>query len=113
MYPFIYLSNDGIWELEGEGKIHTKGHHLEKELSAKKVRGGFTEEIYSILMQNPTLITAIAQDLLEQNFPDSMHEDILAWLAFSCNLARLKEIQNSAEEFSRLTSIFKWIEERW
>lgn len=90
MYPFIYLCNDGIWELEGEGQINTKGHYSEKELSKKNVRGGFTEEIYSMLLQNPTLITANAQDLLEQNFPDSMHEDILGMVGLQLQFSRVK-----------------------
>ena len=33
--------------------------------------------MYEVLRQNPHLLQAIAQDLLQANFPDSLHNDIL------------------------------------
>lgn len=90
MYPFINLSNDGIWELQGEGEIHTKGHYSEKELSDRKIKGGFTEKVYSALLQNPILVTDIIQNLLAQNFPDSMHEDILSMVGLQMQFNKIK-----------------------
>jgi putative restriction endonuclease len=90
MYPFIYLSNDGIWELQGKGAIDTKGYYSEKELSDRKIKGGFTKEVYALLLQNPILITDIAQDLLAQNFPDLMHEDILNMVGLQIQFSKTK-----------------------
>lgn len=39
--------------------------------------GGFTEEIYMMLSKDRKLIRELASILLEQNFPEIIHEDIL------------------------------------
>lgn len=106
MYPFIYLSNDGIWELQGEEKIHTKGHYSDKELSAQKIRGGFNEEIYSMLLNNPRLLTDVAQNILEQNFPSSMHEDILSTVGIQLNFT--PKIKRTPEFRTRILRVYEY-----
>lgn len=106
MYPFIYLSNDGIWELEGEGEIHTKGHYSEGELKEKNVRGGFPEQIYKILLHDPKLLTDIAQDLLEQHFPETLHEDILSMAGLQLQFG--SQVKRNPQFRSRILQAYEY-----
>ena len=79
-YPFWRLQQDGIWELQGpEHVVPRQSNHDAKksELLKYKVSGGFPEPIYHVLRHHPRLLVEIAADLLERNFPESIHEDIL------------------------------------
>ena len=79
-YPFWRLQNDGIWQLQSaDGISKTTIEDISKgELLKCNVLGGFTQEIYDFIHSNPKLLHQIAQDLLEKNFPASIHEDILS-----------------------------------
>ena len=72
-YPFTYLVNDGFWVLD-QPLDTTKGYSVQ---ALRDVKGGFSDEVYNLLKNNPLLIKQIAQTILESNFPESMHEDIL------------------------------------
>jgi len=79
-YPFWRLQNDEIWELSNiENVTARKGNTDAKksELVKFNVHGGFTKEIYQFLKDNPNVISEISLEILENNFPNSMHEDIL------------------------------------
>ena len=79
-YPFWRLQQDGIWELQGaEHVVPRQSNHDAKksELLKYAVHGGFPAPIYTVLRDHPRLLVEIAADLLERNFPESIHEDIL------------------------------------
>jgi putative restriction endonuclease len=79
-YPFWRLQNNGIWQLRGAEKVKVRksGTDAKKsELLRYNVQGGFTKEIYADVATDHKLIAEIAEDLLEANFPASIHEDIL------------------------------------
>jgi putative restriction endonuclease len=79
-FPFWRLQNDGIWQLQHvDGiKTTTSGDVSKKELLKRNVVGGFKQEIYDIVYNDPNLLHKIAQELLENSFPTSIHEDILS-----------------------------------
>lgn len=81
VYPFWYLQNDGVWELDGaeglmvrEGK---SGEPTKSSLLAAGTSGGLTPSIFSDISSDPRLLWDIAGDLLEAHFPESLHEEIL------------------------------------
>lgn len=73
-HPFVRLKNDGIWELNTS---IVKNEFSSKLLLANNVLGGFTEEIYQLLLNNPKLIEDLAHIILIQHFPETFHQDIL------------------------------------
>lgn len=85
-YPFIRLSNDGIWELTGKNIIDPKQDWSDQVLLNNDTYGGFTEEIYSMLSKDRKLIRELASILLEQNFPETIHEDILSEIGLDMEL---------------------------
>lgn len=80
-HPFWYLKNDGIWEVSKEtGMVSRKGKKnepLKRELIRYQVYGGFPEPIYKKILEDRLLLIDLAEQTLELNFPESLHEDIL------------------------------------
>ncbi|AHF06016.1 restriction endonuclease [Desulfitobacterium metallireducens DSM 15288] len=72
--PFVRLANDGIWELNTSVK---RDDIKDSWLMKHQVVGGFNDEVYSILNGNDGLIREIAEIVLNNHFPDTIHEDIL------------------------------------
>lgn len=79
-FPFWRLQNDGIWQLQHTEEIKTtsSGDASKKELLKHNVSGGFKPEIYDFIHSDSKLLHQLAQDILERNFPNSIHEDILS-----------------------------------
>jgi putative restriction endonuclease len=80
-HPFWYLRNDGIWKVSKEtGMVSRKGKKnepLKRELIRYQVSGGFTEPIYQKIIEDRSLLIDLAEQTLEFNFPESLHEDML------------------------------------
>ena len=80
LYPFWYLKNDGLWEHKNVENIQFRKGKPEPRKSALiecNVHGGFKEEIYDVLLSDKKLITELASLVLEKNFPESIHEDLI------------------------------------
>lgn len=85
-YPFWRLQNDGnFWEIpEREKAIAARGARIrtgdvpKNVLIEVKANAGFSLEAHQVLQQNQDLVFHIATCLLEEQFPPSTHEDILA-----------------------------------
>lgn len=75
-YPFGRLVNDKIWEVENYDYLDktTSGDLYRSELIDKKIRGGFTPEIYEKLISKPDLILEISKSLLHQYIPPENHQ---------------------------------------
>ena len=87
-YPFHRLRGDGIWELDNENlapyngsKDYSRAYFIEHEIS-----GGFNSEIYDALCGNQRLVSRIVLQLLSQNFPTTLHEDILIAVGIGLSL---------------------------
>lgn len=86
-FPFIRLSNDGgIWELTGNQIINTTKDWTDRELITNNTSGGFTEEVYELLQKDKRLIAELASIILKQNFPDTLHEDILTQVGLDLDM---------------------------
>lgn len=76
-YPFYHLASDGIWEFSVPGSFRIAGSPSGRFLLDNNVSGGFSEDVYAALMDNPGLIRTIASNVLNDSFPTSMHSEIL------------------------------------
>jgi putative restriction endonuclease len=80
-YPFWRLQNDGIWELANSEYVEKRAGNNDakkSELLKYGVSGGFKQDVYHALASDRNLLRTAASQLLESNFPDSYHEDILS-----------------------------------
>ncbi len=77
--PFWHLQTDGFWELEN---VNLPTERIGSASVKKKIlidadaHGGLSPEFYNGI-QNPHVAAEAIRILLERNFPDSAHEDIL------------------------------------
>ncbi len=79
-YPFWRLQNDDIWILQNAEKTKTRRSNtdaLKSDLLKFNVKGGFPDKIYQMLKNNHKLVFEIVRQLLDDNFPESIHSDIL------------------------------------
>lgn len=83
--PFWRLINDNVWELYNAENVQTSSQNspVKSDLLKYEVQGGFTEEIYHAISSSSSLFSDIAKHLLVENFPDTIHEDILQTLGLN------------------------------
>ncbi|OXS64605.1 putative restriction endonuclease [Bacillus sp. V-88] len=72
--PFVRLKRDGIWLLDKEINAKSPSN---RQLMADEVAGGFTPEVYKLLKNDLRLVQEIAHIILENHFPETIHQDIL------------------------------------
>lgn len=83
-YPFWNLQRDSIWEVPERAALLTaiEGRKRQKDipraiLHAHRAHGGLTEAIYARLQDDAQLVHRIAGRLLNDNFPATVHDEIL------------------------------------
>ena len=78
-YPFWRLRNDEVWEIPNADNIGetANGDALISDLVYYNASGGFLEEIAEQFLNDSRLVSEVIQTLLYNNFPYSIHEDIL------------------------------------
>ena len=84
-YPFWRLQHDGIWEVPNSQHLIRRRSHPDKghadakksELLKYDISGGFQETIYDSLRKDKRLIGEVTNIILQNNFPETMHQDIL------------------------------------
>ena len=99
-YPFWRLKNDNVWDIEGGEKIkeNKSGDVKKSDLIKSNIKGGFKREIYERLRKDNQLFYAIVQEILNANFPSSIHEDILQGVGIDITTGKiLKKILRDPE----------------
>lgn len=76
-FPFIRLANDSLWQFNKPDLLNTKQDYTSKYLQANDVQGKFPDEVVQQLIAKPDLLCKIAELILAQNFPETLHQDIL------------------------------------
>tara|TARA_R100000789_G_scaffold98887_1_gene103809 strand:- start:6709 stop:7587 length:879 start_codon:yes stop_codon:yes gene_type:complete len=77
-YPFVRLANDksNIWWVEPYQK-NASGDLSLVEARDRRLQAGFSDDVLTAFKADPKLIDNVALNLLERNFPPSLHQDIL------------------------------------
>jgi putative restriction endonuclease len=78
--PFWRLQRDGVWTVQAPADLPLKKGDAIPRVTAMRspeVRGGFSPEVRAALTADPELVARIATRILEQHFPESIHQDIL------------------------------------
>ena len=80
--PFWRLRGDGIWEVKYDGVIRetSSGGAYVTDLRKCNAEGSFSKEVVQEIKNNPDVVRQAAQKLLDEHFPESLHQDILETL---------------------------------
>ena len=88
-YPFWRLQNDGLWELDNTEHVKTRKGNTDakkSDLLRYNVSGGFPNAIHEKLSKNKLLTAELVGNLLSENFPGTLHEDILLAVGIDLSL---------------------------
>jgi putative restriction endonuclease len=85
-YPFWYLKNDDVWEVNVEFDKGAGSSGLKRELLEQDAEGSLTRDVLEALDADTTLAGKIAHRLLEGHFPQSYHSDILDRVGLNAGL---------------------------
>ncbi|MCF6136529.1 phosphorothioated DNA-binding restriction endonuclease [Pseudalkalibacillus berkeleyi] len=85
--PFVRLTNDGIWSLNKsiEPKNIRNNYLMKNDLV-----GGFNPVVIQLLNRNPKLLEELADKILHEHFPQSIHEDILMAVGLEVGVKKRK-----------------------
>jgi putative restriction endonuclease len=100
-YPFWRLQQDGVWNIEGAEEISTNssGDPSVTELQQRNPMAGFPDEICSALKKDKRTAYSIVRILLDENFPSSIHEDILQSVGINLNTEPRSESRQRSPDF--------------
>lgn len=79
-YPFWRLQKDGLWVVRTDRPLRLRQGNDDPprtELRDANARGSFDADTMQDLLDRPEAIAEAAQQLLEDNFPETIHQDIL------------------------------------
>lgn len=79
-YPFWHLQRDDLWSVSADGELERRRGSTGVKKSAlleKNAVGRLTMEVEEILLAAPGNVGMVAKKLLDENFPETLHEDIL------------------------------------
>lgn len=78
-YPFWHLRSSALWDIPKQETIPTQsGSASRKYLREQNIEGGFSKEAFTLLQANPHLVNKASHILLEDNFPPTYYDDLLA-----------------------------------
>jgi putative restriction endonuclease len=74
-YPFHHLTSDGLWEVRTDSGAGSPGA-VKGQLLAGNAVGALAADLLADLSAEPWLIPRLARQLLDTNFPTTLHADI-------------------------------------
>jgi putative restriction endonuclease len=76
-YPFFHLTRDnGLWEVQGVPLVNSSGSPSRQQLIQSKAVGRLNADFAKALLDSPALMVQVVRQLLDSNFPGSLHTDI-------------------------------------
>lgn len=102
VYPFWRLRGDGLWEVEQADRFveNASGDVRVSELNERDPAAGLTPEVWQELREHPALAHQAVQILLDDNFPPSLHEDLL----LAVGMPTTDSVSEAAPEYEEVTT---------
>ena len=75
-YPFFYLQNDGLWQLDATLELAPGRSPSAGQLRSASAVGRLPSDFVRALQRDPLLFGAVVRHLLDYNFEPSLHDDI-------------------------------------
>lgn len=91
--PFWRLQKDGVWTVKAPADLPMKtGDDIPRlgALRSPEVRGEFSTDVQAALKEDQNLVVQIANQLLEEHFPESLHQDIVNAVGLTLEVTKKK-----------------------
>jgi putative restriction endonuclease len=76
--PYWHLRSDGLWDIPEADSLPLQAGGFPRMAALRASAGHLTSDFAAALLANPDLAQAAIRILLDDHFPESLHEDILA-----------------------------------
>jgi putative restriction endonuclease len=76
--PYWHLQSDGLWEIQGGRDLPLQKGRFPTMGPLKKTSAGFPSKFADAIVKEPGLATEIVSRVLDEHFPGSIHDDLLA-----------------------------------
>ncbi len=106
-YPFVRLTIDGIWQINKDYS-GVSSDPSSRRLEEDNVIGEFTPEVLACLQQDTIAIPRIAQEVLDANFPDTLHDDILTAVGLNIHFDISKRRRRDAKFRERVLEAYRY-----
>ncbi|GAA4435793.1 HNH endonuclease [Pontibacter saemangeumensis] len=88
-FPFTKLANDNLWQFNKPELLDTKQDYTSKFLLSNDLQGKFPDSVTEQIRHNPELLRNVVETILEQNFPETLHQDILDAVGLNLHIGPL------------------------
>ena len=101
-YPFWHLRGDGgrtLWDFSGPEVLTSQPDGATPnlgELRRPGIQAGLCADVFDTLAHQPGLLQQVAQQLLEANFPETLHADIAA--AARLDLTPVPQVREASQD---------------
>ncbi|SAK40244.1 hypothetical protein AWB75_00177 [Caballeronia catudaia] len=85
--PFLHLRSDRVWQVAIHGELVLRFNLSKKQLRELNATGRFTDDVQRLFDEDPRTIATVARLLLDRNFPESVHRDILDATGLSLDIS--------------------------
>ncbi len=77
-YPFRWLLSDALWDIPRYSDLrkNRSGDFYVGQLSELGIEGGFPQDVYDLLRDDPGLAWRAVGEILREHFPQSLHPEI-------------------------------------
>jgi putative restriction endonuclease len=93
--PYWYLQSDGLWIVQNADALPRQRSGFPTMAGLRASAGGFPVGVAKALLEEPGLIEEVARMILDEHFPPSVHEDILAAVGLGA-IDQARQIADSA-----------------
>jgi putative restriction endonuclease len=92
--PYWYLRSDELWHVDGAESFPRQAGGFPKMAAIRSSTGRLSEDLIELIESDPDSISSIVDIILEEHFPPSVHEDLIA--AVGLNLTAPDDIRESS-----------------
>lgn len=76
--PYWHLQSDGLWSVKGAAELPLQRGGFPRMAALRKTTGEIPREVAATLVAQPNLEQEVVHRLLQDHFPESLHDEILA-----------------------------------
>ena len=99
--PYWHLQSDGLWKVDHADQLPRQMGGFPRMAALRQSTAGFTADAANALLNDKGLADQVVASILEEHFPPSMHEDILAAVGLDA-VDEVRGVEDTLDELRRV-----------